>query len=69
MFITQFLEIHLDCQNLHPTFVNPQNRHNTVLLFDRSLINLTENFQMEHLPTRKCYAIKALALMKCVGFK
>lgn len=69
MFLLQFLEIHLDLHNLLPTFINPQNRNDTLLLSDRSLLNLNENFQMEHFHTRKCYATKDLALTKCVGFK
>lgn len=69
MLMIQFLEINLDLQNLFPTFINPHNRNDTLLLFDRSLLNVTENFQMEHFPTRKCYAIKDLALTKCVGLK
>jgi len=28
----QFLEIHLDLQNLPPTFINPHNRNDTLLL-------------------------------------
>lgn len=60
-FTIQFPEINLDLQNLLPRFINPHNRNDTLLLFDRSLLNLNEKIQREHFPARKCYTIKALA--------